>query len=292
MRNVHARCPALVIALTWLALRGAIATPPSDDAWIAAQPRFHSIANDPAAVDRLLTALHLRFPTFGPRLRAVAMLRLGTPYVLGCLGEGSGHDPQPVFRLDQSDCTVHVLTSVALAQARTWDEARAWTVRLNYHPAAGERDARGVLPRVGYDNRIHFTEDRLTTTPWFKVVDSALVSDAPPASVSLTLNRTREGKRLIDIPWEMRTTVRYLRTSDVTPAVLARLPAPVAGVAFVRAATFPLGLAVGHEGLVVDRRWLVHADSITKRTVKVDLLSYLRKNADWFDGVIFSRIVP
>jgi hypothetical protein len=59
--------------------------------------------------------------------RAVAATRplLGAPYVLSPLGEGTGRDPDPRFRLDAFDCMTLVETAVALGSSRTLDEARA-----------------------------------------------------------------------------------------------------------------------------------------------------------------------
>lgn len=274
----------IVLALLLSVARCGQATP-ADDAWISAQPKFYQIASDHAAVTRLLTALQQRFPDFQQRLRAVALLRVGTPYVLGCLGEEKGRDKKPVFRLDESDCTVHVLTSSALAHAHTWNEARARMNTLNYYPVAAGRDP------VSYANRVHYTEDRLVTSRYFRDVTPVAATGTPLASVTLTLNRGDDGKHPLDIPWEKRATIRYLPIASVTPAILARLPKYAAGVAFVRKKLFSKGLAVGHEGMIVDRKWLVHADSVGKKTAKVDFLDFLRKNSDWFDGVILYSFV-
>lgn len=256
----------------------------ADDAWLASQKKFHEIASDHGAVDRLLAALQKRCPDFQQRLRAIVLLRVGTPYVLGCLGEEAGRDRDPVFRLDRSDCTVHVLTSSALAHSRSWAEARDKMTFLGYYPdgAASDRSAIKRGP-VTYENRIHFTEDRLVSSPWFAVVPTS----ARAATTTLTLNRKADGSPLLDIPWKRRATVRYVPVDLVTRALLSELPPHVAGVAFVRKKLFAMGLAVAHEGTILDRRWLVHADSIGKRTSKVDFLEYLQRNSDWFDGVIF-----
>jgi len=52
------------------------------------------------------------------------------------------------------------------------------------------------------------------------------------------------------------------------------------------ASTASRSVTIGHEGRVVDRRDLVHADPISKRVQRTPLLDYVRKNADWFDGVV------
>ena len=285
----------LITGLVVVTCAFAQAAPPGGDAWLESQPRIFEIAGDHAGVDRLLSELQRRYPDFQQRLRAVALLRLGTPYVLGCLGEERPPDTKPVFRLDVSDCTVHVLTCSALAHAHTWNEAREWMKKLNYYPAsAASGNIGGRAPAHGpitYENRVHFTEDRIVTSTWYRTAQAPFEA-ARPASVTLTLNRSQEGKPALAIPWQKPMTIRYLPVSEVTPTLLERLPSPVAGVAFVRKKLFPQGLVVAHEGLVIDQKWLVHANSIKKETVKVDFLAYLKKNADWFDGVIFFENLP
>jgi hypothetical protein len=50
---------------------------------------------------------------------------LGVPYLLSPLGEGSGRDPDPRFRLDAFDCMTFVETALALGSASSLEEARA-----------------------------------------------------------------------------------------------------------------------------------------------------------------------
>lgn len=61
----------------------------------------------------------------GPRAAAATRPLLGAPYLPSPLGEGSGRDPDPRFRLDAFDCMTLVETAVALGSATTLDEARA-----------------------------------------------------------------------------------------------------------------------------------------------------------------------
>jgi len=76
--------------------------------------------------------------------RAVAATRplLGAPYLLSPLGEGSGRDPDPRFRLDAFDCMTFVETSLALGSSRSLDEARAALddVRYDGTPAWANRN--------------------------------------------------------------------------------------------------------------------------------------------------------
>ncbi len=59
-------------------------------------------------------------------------LLLGTPYVHSPLGEGSGPDPDPRFRLDAFDCVTLVETALALGSARSVAEARLLLDDIRY----------------------------------------------------------------------------------------------------------------------------------------------------------------
>ena len=56
---------------------------------------------------------HKKFPAFHDRLKAFSSWQIGTPCKIFCLGEEIDPDPDPIFRLDVSDCTVHILTNLA-----------------------------------------------------------------------------------------------------------------------------------------------------------------------------------
>jgi hypothetical protein len=77
----------------------------------------------------------LSAPAGGPRAAAATLPLLGAPYVLSPLGEGSGRDPDPRFRLDAFDCMTLVETAVALASATSLAEARAALDDLRYSGA-------------------------------------------------------------------------------------------------------------------------------------------------------------
>jgi Protein of unknown function (DUF1460) len=62
-------------------------------------------------------------PAGGPRAAAATAAFLGAPYLASPLGEGSGPDPDPRFRLDAFDCMTLVETAVALGSASSLGEA-------------------------------------------------------------------------------------------------------------------------------------------------------------------------
>ena len=78
----------------------------------------------------------------GPRAAAATTALLGAPYLPSPLGEGSGPDPDPRFRLDAFDCMTFVETAVALGSAASVEEARRALddVRYSGPPALGTRN--------------------------------------------------------------------------------------------------------------------------------------------------------
>lgn len=217
------------------------------------------------------------------RVRAILLSRLGTPYVLGCLGEGAGAKPdsEPVFRLDQVDCTVLVLTTAALAHAHTLDEARENMAVANYREIGDDRP-------ITYDGRLHFTEDRLDASPYFENITRDVVPADLLESKTLTLNQQDDGSGLLPIEWTRKIALDFLPVASVTDAVLAGLP-PVTGVAFIKRSYFKKGLAAAHEGVLLDGKDLVHASSDSKQVVRVPFREYLRKadGSPRFDGLVF-----
>ena len=252
-------------------------------------PPLHTLA--PAALDSLLGGLAARDPEFADRLRALALARVGAPYALGTLGEENAEDPDPVFRVDEADCTVLVLTTAALAHARSAVEARAWMGPLNYRRQGDAFPAR-------YDTRLHFTEDRITASPLFRDLTPVVAAPAERKTVRVVLNRDATGKELLPLGWERALDVEYIPAAALA-AVLPRVPA-VAGIAFVRESNVKRGFFVAHEGFLLDGRTLLHASQEVGRVATVDVLAYLSRSADpdpakrglpRFDGVLVYAFV-
>jgi len=252
-------------------------------------PPLHQLS--PAALDSVLANLATTVPRFKDRMRALALARLGAPYVLGCLGERSAEDSAPVFRVDQVDCTVLVLTTAAMAQSKGLADAEQWMGPANYR-----RSASGECT-VSYANRLHFTEDRLDASLFFANVTRALAAPSEMREVDLVLNRQASGKPLLPIGWERPMKVAYV-PADQLPAVLARAP-DLLGLAFVRESYRAKGLLVAHEGLLLDRKCLLHASTESKAAVLVDFADYFfrphdpdpaRAGQPRFDGAILYTV--
>jgi len=223
-----------------------------------------------------------RWGALGPteRLRLLTRLRRGTPYKLGCLGEEREPDRDPVFRLDQADCTVLVLTDAALIRARSLDEARERMIGLHYREG-----------RATYEDRFHFTADRILSSPSFEEITGRYIPDSLLRRAEVVLNEGANGEPLLPIPWRRAVQIPYLPTENVTPRLLAGLP-PLCGVAFVDRANIDKGYLVSHEGLLIDGRILHHSSSDAGSVVDVPLLDYLRlaDGRNRFDGMVFYKI--
>ena len=156
-----------------------------DEAWLASLPEPWQISEHEIAT--VMPQFHERYPGFEERLRALALWRVGTPYQLYQLGEEVEPDLDPIFRLDVSDCTAHVLTSLSLAQSRSWDEARLNMVNLHY-----KADSDGDKQPT-YKSRWHYTTDRLLSNPSTVDISAELVPEENLATVNIILNQGENG---------------------------------------------------------------------------------------------------
>lgn len=225
---------------------------------------------------------------FEARLRYWILSRIGTPYVLGHLGEAKYPDQDPVFELGKADCTTFVLTSTALAQSTSLAQARDRMESLNYRCKAG------WCP-ITYENRLHFTEDRINggSMSYQDITKQIKAPQEAFETVKMVLNRKADGNPLLDLHWERAMTLTYIRTPYLDENILKQLP-PLVGVAFIRKSYFTNGLAASHEGFVLDRANLVHASSLRGKVAEENLLTYLRPKGQEarHDGVMFYRIYP
>ena len=71
--------------------------------------------------DQILPKFFEKFPDFDQRLKAINFWRLGTPYGIFKSGEEKEPDLDPILRIDTTDCTIHVLTSIAMSRNKEKD---------------------------------------------------------------------------------------------------------------------------------------------------------------------------
>lgn len=237
-------------------------------------------------INEILPKFIEKFPDFENRLKAITLWRIGTPYEEFKLGEEIPPDTDPIFRLDVSDCTVHVLTSLALAQSDSWEQARKNIIEIHY-----KSDGNGIHTPT-YKSRWHFTSDRILFNPSTVNITDELITNNLLKSTDIILNKKEDGSKLLDINWNEKVRIAYLPNKSINNELLSKLP-EVCGIAFVRESYFKNGLAIAHEGILINQKYLVHASSVEWKTVKVDFLEYYFKNdKPIFDGIIIYKFVP
>ena len=121
--------------------------------WLKNLPQPWTLDED--QVSEILPKFHKRFPDFNQRLKAINLWRVGTPYGIFKLGEEIEPDPDPILRIDTSDCTVHVLTSIAFANSEDWEQTRNNMIDIHYK-ADGEGNKSPT-----FKSRWHYTSDRI-----------------------------------------------------------------------------------------------------------------------------------
>ena len=246
------------------------------DPWLLSETEF----------EFYLPQFHERFPNYHDRLKALNLWRVGTPYGLFCLGEESGKDNDPLLRADLSDCTVHVLTSLAFAESFTWQNARDAMVDIHY-----KMDENGEK-KPTYISRWHYTSDRLLHHDRTVDITSSVAHENDLEKVEIELNKKEDGSEFLDLNWSSNETIKFIPTVKITENILLNLPA-VSGVAFVKKSYFKMGIVIAHEGYLIDQTNLIHASSEYNKTVNVDFLSYLFNDGDpRFDGIMFYKINP
>ena len=252
--------------------------------WIDSLPNPWKLNEE--QVSDILPQFHKKFPDFHDRLKAFALWQVGKPYELFCLGEESGEDKDPIFRLDVSDCTVHILTSLASVQSSSWQEARNTLIDIHYK----RNDDQTSIPT--YKSRWHFTTDRIQDNPSTKNITSSLVSNQELVTINLTLNKKEDGDEFLKLGWQKPTTIQFIPNKFVGEDLLDKLP-QIAGVAFVKKTYFKMGLVVAHEGMIIDNKNIVHASSEFGKTVNMDFMKYyLLDDGPRFDGVLIFSFNP
>lgn len=252
------------------------------NSWIKQIPKPWTLSQK--NLDTHLRDFHRKFPNFYDRLIALNLWRIGTPYGIFCLGEEKGFDKDPIIRIDTSDCTVHVLTTLAFAESESFNEARGSMIKLHYKP-----DKNGKIEPT-YKSRWHFTSDRLLNHPRTTDITSAICSSSDLETIEIELNRKENGKQFLDLGWTSKELINFIPLKRLNDQIMDKLPR-VCGVAFVKKSYFKNGIVIAHEGYIINNKNLIHASSKEKMTVNVDFLSYLfNKGEDQFDGVMFYDI--
>jgi hypothetical protein len=252
--------------------------------WVETLPKPWLLSE--SEVSNILPEFHKRFPNFEERLKAFVLWRIGTPYELFKLGEEIPPDTDPIIRLDVSDCTVHVLTSLSFVQSKTWDEAREKIIKIHYKI---NEDGNQIAT---YQSRWHFTSDRILSNPNTVNITNKLVNSSELKNVNLILNVKEDDSELLELGWSKNIQLSYIPNNKIDSELLEKLP-QVCGIAFIRTSYFKDGLAMAHEGILIDNKDLIHASLLTNNTAKVNFINYyFADGKPRFDGIMIYKFVP
>ena len=218
--------------------------------WTESLPDPWTLSNE--QLDLYLPRFHKMHTDYHDRLIALNLWRVGTPYGIFCLGEEQGIDPDPIIRFDTSDCTVHVLTTIALAESNSFQRAKEVMIKIHYKP-----DQYGTSTPT-YRSRWHFTSDRLLNHPITVDITSKISSPNDLETISIELNKKENGSQFLDLGWTSVESIDYIPIEKLSDDMLSNLPS-ICGAAFVKKDFFKNGIVIAHEGYVVNGKDLIHA---------------------------------
>ena len=271
----------IIVSFIYCFITGCLGQDPYQ--WITVLPKPWTLSEN--QVSELLPKFHERFPNFHQRLKAINIWRVGTPYGIFKLGEEIEPDPDPILRIDTSDCTVHVLTSIAFTNSKDWKQARNNMIDIHY-----KADEKGKKFPT-FKSRWHYTSDRITYNPYTRDKTLSLIKPSFLDSVQLTLNKKSDESEFLDLDWSSYRTVYFIPNDEINKHFLLSLP-EICGIAFVRRSYFGMGIVIAHEGVLIDRSNLIHASSEKKETVNEDFMKYyFRDDGPVFDGLMIYEFI-
>lgn len=245
--------------------------------WIAELPKPWQIKSQQLA--EILPQFHAHHPDYKDRLRALSYWRIGTPYEIFNLGEEQAPDLDPIFRLDVSDCTSHIFTTMSLAHSQSWEQSRDAIIKFHYKTVHDK-----LAPT--YESRWHYTSDRILHHPMTPDITRTVLSEEHLVSAKVTLNKKQDDTEFLKLNWSQPVQIQYIPNEQITPDLLSSLPDFV-GVAFVKQSYFKMGIITAHEGMLVDGRYLLHAGQDAGETVQQDFMNYyFTDQGAKFDGIM------
>ena len=232
-------------------------------------------------LDRAIADAHL-VPAIGERVERLSALFVGVPYGDLPLGEGTGVEPQPRWRVDLVDCQTFVETVLAMANAKSLARARAILDDIRYS---------GDPPQVSFATRNHFTEAQWLPSNVAKgyMREETLEIDSRAPATTLTLHRAEWGnvpglKRLAtaQVP-EGDFEIRYLTLDAARKR--ARSIEPGSVLLVVRQHDPDRVVRVSHMGFVVrkdGRMYVRHASTGDEhRVIDMEIGHFLDKQRQY-----------
>lgn len=215
------------------------------------------------------------------RLLHVSSRFLGTPYLVSPLGEGSGVDPDPTFRLDAVDCLTFVEETMALSLAREDSEVPTLLESIRYASTPSYEDRNHLMEAQWLPNNIR---------KGFLVDVTRRYGGEDTVQVQKTLTTrtwTSRSSQELKLPKDRQLVGTYALNVIPLDRVLAHARnIPSGTVMAVVRDDLPLkATRITHLGFVVQkgkRTWLRHAArSRYARVVDEDLETFLARNSKY-----------
>ncbi|WP_338864814.1 N-acetylmuramoyl-L-alanine amidase-like domain-containing protein [Myxococcus stipitatus] len=213
------------------------------------------------------------------RLLSMSERFVNTPYVLSPLGEGSGVDPDPTFRLDAVDCLTFVEQSMALGLAHAEPEVAALLEHIRYAESPTYEDRNHLMEAQWLPNNVRKGFLRDVTRRWGG-------SDVVEAKKTLTASTWQSrSSQSLQLPKSRQPVGTY--TFDMLPLERVMSHArdiPSGTILVVMREDLPFkATRMTHLGFVVQRKhrtYLRHASrGGYNRVVDEDLETFLRRNS-------------
>lgn len=247
---------------------------------------------------RALKQVHKSNPILSSRIAAVSGYFLGTPYLLGPLGEGpSGDfDRLPLYRFDAVDCTTFVEEVMALSLDSDLDHALSVTLqRIRYKNGA-----------IGYESRNHFPEldwlpnniaagylqditrgvagplakeatKTISKRDWYLAKTTADLQGFDNAGVAERQQALAQWKGLAAHYQDAIATIPYVAVADI-PSIMSRIPSG-AVANLVRADRPDKPILISHQVLLIQESGTLYVRqaSYGRFVEDIPLLDYLKR---------------
>lgn len=232
----------------------------------------------PAEVDSYLDTLGREQDRFPRRLERIALEALGTPYTDGPLGEGpeGTYDKDPLMDLSRADCVTFVEQSVALAAAKSYQEAFDGLQHIRYKGG-----------KIDFEMRNHFMiSDWIANNPWCRDISRDLGVETVTSTRVISKRDffvRVKAPGLGEEEQDRTVTIQYVPSASGGEAAV-KLPSP-ALIVFIGKVDWLFAL---HCGLFIrdesGKGQLVHASSKAAMAVAMDLADYLTENETRYLG--------
>jgi hypothetical protein len=228
------------------------------------------------------------------RLLKVSERFLGTPYIRSPLGEGTGVDPDPPFRLDAADCVTLVEETIAMALAKRAPEVEEQLVELRYDgtPSYGNRNHLMEAQWLPNNIRKGFLED--VTGRYAHGAEKRVSKRITRATWN---TRSGKGLGLASEFQKLGTFGLPLISLEDFAKVVKEVPSGTV-VVVIREDLPYLITRVSHLGFLVKKdggSFIRHAASVRKAVVDEPVDRFLRRNAaqqTWkVEGVALYRVL-